>query len=95
MFLTTSRELLWRTTPTLFFARLGLPVDSSQLKMLSGTSWLMVGHLLVNQAFANRFFPRQDVLGKHLELMGDSQPDREIVGVVGNISHRALKQVPP
>ncbi|MGA8443346.1 MAG: ABC transporter permease, partial [Candidatus Sulfotelmatobacter sp.] len=48
------------------------------------------GTLLVNQAFAKRFFPRQDVLGKHLELMGDSQPDREIVGVVGNISHRAL-----
>jgi putative ABC transport system permease protein len=48
------------------------------------------GTLLVNQAFAKRFFPKQDVLGKHLELMGDSQPDREIVGVVGNISHRAL-----
>ena len=48
------------------------------------------GTLLVNQAFAKRFFPRQDVLGKHLELMGDSQPDREIVGIVGNISHRAL-----
>ena len=48
------------------------------------------GTLLVNQAFAKRFFPGQDVLGKHLELMGDSQPDREVVGVVGNISHRAL-----
>jgi putative ABC transport system permease protein len=48
------------------------------------------GTLLVNQAFAKRFFPRQDVLGKHLELLGDSQPDREIVGIVGNISHRAL-----
>jgi putative ABC transport system permease protein len=48
------------------------------------------GTLLVNQAFAKHFFPRQDVLGQHLELMGDSQPDREIVGIVGNISHRAL-----
>jgi putative ABC transport system permease protein len=41
------------------------------------------GALLVNQAFARHFFPGQDVLGKHLELMGDSQPDR------GNIRHRA------
>jgi predicted permease len=48
------------------------------------------GTLLVNQAFAKHFFPGQDVLGKHLELLGDSQPDREIVGIVGNISHRML-----
>jgi putative ABC transport system permease protein len=48
------------------------------------------GTLLVNQAFAKRFFPGQDVLGKHLELLGDSQPNREIVGIVGNIRHRAL-----
>ena len=48
------------------------------------------GTLLVNQAFAKHFFPGQDVLGKHLELLGDSQPDREIVGIVGNISHRSL-----
>jgi len=32
----------------------------------------------------------QDVRGKRLELMGDSQSTREIVGVVGNISHTAL-----
>jgi putative ABC transport system permease protein len=48
------------------------------------------GSLLVNQVFAKHFFPGQDVLGKHLEVLGDSQLDREIVGIVGNISHRAL-----
>ena len=48
------------------------------------------GTLLVNQAFAKHFFPGQDVLGKHLEVMGDSRPNREIVGIVGNISHTAL-----
>jgi len=49
------------------------------------------GTILVNQAFVKRFFPGgQNVLGKRLELMGDSQPMREIVGVVGNISHTAL-----
>jgi putative ABC transport system permease protein len=46
--------------------------------------------ILVNQAFAKRFFPGEDVLGKRLHIMGDSQPTREIVGVVGNISHTAL-----
>jgi putative ABC transport system permease protein len=53
------------------------------------------GTVLVNQAFAKRFFPGQDVpgqdvLGKRLQLMGDLQPNREIVGIVGNISHTAL-----
>jgi putative ABC transport system permease protein len=48
------------------------------------------GTILVNQAFVKRFFPGQNVLGKRLQLMGDSQPIREIVGVVGNISHTAL-----
>jgi putative ABC transport system permease protein len=48
------------------------------------------GTILVNQAFAKRFFPGQDVRGKRLELGGDLQNTREIVGVVGNISHTAL-----
>jgi len=48
------------------------------------------GTLLVNQAFARHFFPGQEVLGKHLEVMGDSRSNREIVGIVGNISHTAL-----
>jgi putative ABC transport system permease protein len=48
------------------------------------------GTVLVNQAFAKRFFQRQEVLGKRLELLGDPQSSREIIGVVGNIRHTAL-----
>ena len=48
------------------------------------------GVLLVNQAFTRRFFPGQQALGKRLQIMGDAQTEREIVGVVGNISHTAL-----
>jgi putative ABC transport system permease protein len=48
------------------------------------------GVMLVNQAFVKRFFNGEDVLGKHLQLMGDPKPTREIVGVVGNVSHSAL-----
>jgi len=47
--------------------------------------------IVVNQAFANRFFDGQSALGKSLQLMGDPQKTREIVGVVGNISHSALR----
>ena len=48
------------------------------------------GVMIVNQAFVKRFFSGGDALGKRLQLMGDTKPMREIVGVVGNISHSAL-----
>ena len=44
----------------------------------------------MNQAFVKRFFPGQDVWGQRLQLMGDSQPTREIIGVVRNIIATAL-----
>ena len=48
--------------------------------------------MIVNQAFAQRYFPGKDVLGKKLRSGMDpgtvgGPPLREIVGVVGNIRH--------
>ncbi|HMD95805.1 MAG TPA: ABC transporter permease [Terriglobia bacterium] len=43
---------------------------------------------LVNEAFARRFFPKEDAIGQHISLdteNGVSSPWREIVGVVGNV----------
>lgn len=48
--------------------------------------------LVVNQAFAKQFFPKQDALGKRVELAGDGRPVREIVGVVGDIRHISLSE---
>lgn len=50
------------------------------------------GVVVVNQAFANHFFSKKDVLGKRLQLMGDQQPTREIIGVVGNVTHISLSE---
>ena len=50
------------------------------------------GVIVVNQAFVKRFFADGEVLGKRLQLMGDPQAMREIVGVVGNITHVALSE---
>ena len=50
------------------------------------------GVIVVNQAFANHFFPNTNAIGQRLQLMGDPQPTREIVGVVGNISHISLSE---
>jgi putative ABC transport system permease protein len=51
--------------------------------------------VIVNERFANKFFPGQNVIGKRIMpgMGADDSPDkmREIVGVVGNVKHLALK----
>ena len=57
--------------------------------------------MVVNEAFAKRYFPDQDVLGKKLKPgasngMPGGPPMREIVGVVGNIRHFGTQRdMPP
>jgi putative ABC transport system permease protein len=57
--------------------------------------------LIVNQAFAQQYFPGEDALGKKLKPgedngMAGGPPWREIVGVVGNIRHFATqREMPP
>ncbi len=49
--------------------------------------------VIVNQAFAQKFFPNEDPIGKHIKPgISDNGPEkmREIVGVVGDVKHRAL-----
>ena len=51
--------------------------------------------VIVNERFANKFFPGQNVVGKRI-MPGFAADDkgekmREIVGVVGNVKHLALK----
>ncbi|MGA7633929.1 MAG: ABC transporter permease [Terriglobales bacterium] len=48
------------------------------------------GVMVVNQAFVKRFLGGENGVGKRLEMVGDPKAQRAIVGVVGNISHRAL-----
>ena len=50
------------------------------------------GVVVVNQAFARRYFPNTDAIGQRLQLMGDQQQTREIIGVVGNITNMALNE---
>ena len=57
--------------------------------------------MIVNQAFADRYFPGEDALGKKLKPgagngMPGGPPWREVVGVVGNIRHFATqREMPP
>lgn len=48
------------------------------------------GVMLVNQAFVARYFPKQEAMGKRLQVMEGHTVPRVIVGIVGNISQSAL-----
>jgi predicted permease len=53
---------------------------------------------VVNQAFAEKYFPGEDAVGKHIQpgLSVDDKPSRmrEIVGIVGNTKDRTLREDP-
>ena len=55
--------------------------------------------VIVNRAFAQRFFPRQDALGKLFGAPGSSgpaAPQNQIVGVVNDARYRSLREpIPP
>jgi putative ABC transport system permease protein len=51
--------------------------------------------VVVNQAFVQKFFPNEDPIGKRIiagASVHEEHPAREIVGVVGNVRHRALNR---
>jgi len=53
--------------------------------------------IIINQAFANRFFPGEDALGKHVasDLSNtDVAESREVVGIIDNLATNTLTQEP-
>jgi len=50
---------------------------------------------LVNEAWARRWFPGQDVVGKRLKVGGRDAPWRSIVGVVGDAHDEGLEKPTP
>ena len=51
--------------------------------------------MIINERFAEKFFPGEDPLGKRvrpgMSLTNDDGPMREIVGIVSNVKHRSLR----
>jgi len=45
---------------------------------------------VVNEAFAQKYFPSEDPLGRHVDFAWNTTGWQEIVGVVGNVKHDAL-----
>jgi predicted permease len=79
--------------------------DTMGMRLLAGRdfNWFdhpaKPGRVLVNQAFAHRFYPGRNPIGQRFGTgsAGDiAKPDHEIVGVVGDAKYRSLREpVPP
>ena len=85
-----------RIIGTDYFKTMGIPLKKGrafgQIDQLDSPPVVMV-----NERFAARFFPGQEVIGKRITpgFSADNNPEkvREIIGVVGNVKHQALNNV--
>lgn len=50
------------------------------------------GVVVVNRAFVKKFFDGRNVIGQPLQLMGDRESARQIIGVVGDVRSIALNE---
>jgi putative ABC transport system permease protein len=60
-----------------------------------GDAWEGQGAIIANQAFAKKWFPNGDAVGKRITMGDPTKPDTKwltIVGIVGDMRHRGLDQ---
>src|SRR5262249_1639611 len=70
-----------------YFAAMGVPLLRGRT-FASDQKLDRANEVIISEAFAERFFPGEDPLGKHLRIMNgnplDANKPHEIVGVVGD-----------
>jgi putative ABC transport system permease protein len=74
-----------------FFSTMRIPLLSGRAFTAQDTA-NSPGVVVVNEAFAGKYFANQSPVGKHLHLASATKPDIEIIGVVGNIHHDGLSE---
>ena len=83
-----------RVIATDYFKTMGIPVRQGRV-FDQNDRFESAPVVIVNERFASKFFPGQNVIGKRIKpgMSADDSGDkmREIVGVVGNVKHLALK----
>jgi putative ABC transport system permease protein len=50
--------------------------------------------VVINAALAQRILPGEDPIGKRVKFNGEGQPWMTVVGVIGNVKHGSLEEVP-
>ncbi|HMA03399.1 MAG TPA: ABC transporter permease [Gemmatimonadaceae bacterium] len=84
-------EMLDVVTPD-FFATMKIPLKSGRLFMTHEDSTPLV--MIVNEAFAKKYWPGQNPIGKRASVGYNSDSLRVVVGVVGDVRRSALDQEP-
>jgi putative ABC transport system permease protein len=83
-----------RIIGTEYFQTMGIPLRQGRV-FDSNDRFESAPVVIVNERFARKFFPSQNALGKRIKpgFAADDSGEkmREIVGVVGNVKHLALK----
>jgi predicted permease len=83
-----------RIIATDYFKTMGIPVRQGRV-FDERDRFESTPVVIVNERFANKYFPGQNVIGKRIQpgFSADDTGDkiREIVGVVGNVKHLSLK----
>lgn len=81
-----------RVTSPEYFKTLNIPLISGRDFNETDTA-ASTEKIIINREFARQFFPNGDAIGKHITPGIDirqKRPPREIIGIVGNVKHRAL-----
>ena len=89
----------WRPASPGYFEALGIPLVRGRLFSDRDTDG-SAPVVLINAAFAKKYWPGQDALGQHLTIgkgLGPEfeDPSREIVGIVGDVHELGVDNVPP
>src|SRR5213076_2289121 len=83
-----------RIIATDYFKTMGIPVRRGRV-FDERDRFESAPVVIVNERFANKYFPGQNVVGKRIKpgFSSDEGPEkmREIVGVVGNVKHLSLR----
>ncbi|MGB8340327.1 MAG: ABC transporter permease [Chthoniobacterales bacterium] len=83
-----------RIAGTDYFRTMGIPVRHGRV-FNAHDAFDSAPVVIVNELFANKYFPGQNAIGKQITpgfSADDQKPKmREIIGVVGNVKHRSLR----
>jgi predicted permease len=80
-----------------YFQTLHIPLKQGRFFLSSEQDEKAPPVVIVNEAFARRFFPGQDPIDHHIRSglgAGDTPPMRDIVGVVGDVKRASLNEPP-
>jgi putative ABC transport system permease protein len=73
-----------------FLATMGIPLRKGRALSDADNSDRAPLVVMVSEGLASRIWPNEDAIGKRIRMGGPAAPWRTVIGVVGNIHHRAL-----